>query len=81
MKTTDIDINLIDSYFSLLKNLSSNGKLELIAKLSESIKTKKSQKTESLSSLYGAFISQQSADDLINDIEKERTFTRKRAEF
>jgi len=31
MKTADVNINLVDSYFTLLKNLSPNNKLELIA--------------------------------------------------
>jgi len=81
MKSADININLIESYFGLLKNLSADSKLELIAKLSKSMKTAKAEKPDSLKSLYGAFVSEQSADELIDDIRTARTFNRKRAEF
>ena len=74
MKSADIDINLIESYFGLLKNLSPDSKLELIARLSKSMKTTKKAKTDSIKSLFGAFISEQSADELIDDIRKARTF-------
>ena len=81
MKTADININLVDSYLELLKNLSTDSKLELIAQLSKSMKTAKKAKTISIQSLYGAFISEQSADEIIDDIKKARTFNRKRAEL
>jgi len=81
MKTADVNINLIDSYFGLLKNLNSDTKLELIARLSDSMKSSKKTKDKALKSLYGAFISEQSADELIDDIKKARTFNRKRAEL
>ena len=79
MKTSDLNINLVNTYFGLLKNLSPDSKLELIAKLSNSMKTNSQAKNDSWQSLYGAFISKQSADELINDIKKARTFKRKRA--
>ena len=81
MKTGDVNINLIETYFGLLKNLNADIKLELIAKLSNSMKTTKRIKNDSLKSLYGAFVSKQSADELIDDLKKARTFNRKRAEF
>lgn len=81
MKGTDLNINLIETYFGLLKNLSADSKLELIAKLSNSMKTTKRTKDDSLKSLYGAFISKQSADEIINDLKQARTFNRKRAAF
>ena len=81
MKAADINIHLIDSYFGLLKNLNSDAKLELITRLSDSMKTSKKVKGKSLKSLYGAFLSEQSADELIDDIKKARTFTRTRAEW
>ena len=79
MKSTDLNINLIETYFGLLKNLSADSKLELIAKLSNSMKTSKHTKDASLKSLYGAFISKQSADEIINDIKQARTSNSKRA--
>lgn len=44
MSTPDVNINLVDSYYTLLKNLSPNNKLELIARLSKSMKTTKVKK-------------------------------------
>lgn len=81
MKSADSNINLLETYFGVLRNLSSDTKLELIAMLSKSMKSTKATKAKSLKSLYGAFVSEQSADELINDLKKARTFNRKREEF
>jgi len=81
MKAADINLNIIDTYFGLLKNLSPDSKLELIARLSNSMKTSKETQNGSLQSLYGAFISEKSADELIDDIKTARTFNRKREEL
>ena len=81
MKTVDLNTNLIDSYFSVLKNLSSDNKLELISRLSKSMKSPKRIKTGSIKSLYGAFISDHSADEIIDEIKKARNFNRKRLDI
>lgn len=82
MKTADIDMNLVDSYYTLLKNLSPNNKLELIARLSKSMKTsKKAKKEVPLSSLYGSWVSEQSADELVDELKKARNFNRQREEL
>lgn len=82
MKTADINTNLIDSYYTLLKNLSPNNKLELIARLSKSMKTtRKKEKEISLESLYGSWESDQTADELIATLKASRNFTRKREEL
>jgi len=81
MKTVDINTNLIDSYFSVLKNLSPDNKLELIARLSKSMKSPKRVKAGSVQSLYGAFQSDRSADELIDEIKKARSFNRKRLDL
>lgn len=77
MKTADINTNLIDSYFTLLKGLSPNNKLELIAKLSNSMKTTNKKKDISWKSLFGALELDQSADQFITDLKKDRKFSRK----
>ena len=71
------DLNIIESYFRLLKNLAPDSKLELIARLSKSMKSSKSSSKESLKSLFGAFLSEKSADELITDIKSSRNFNRK----
>jgi hypothetical protein len=77
MKTADINTNLIDRYFTLLKSLSPDNKLELIAKLSKSMKTTKKSKDISWKSLFGALKIDQSAEDFVEDLKKDRKFSRK----
>jgi len=82
MKTADINNNLVDGYYTLLRNLSPNNKLELIARLSKSLKTTAKVKKEiSLRSLYGSWVSEQSADELVDELKKARNFNRKREEL
>ncbi len=79
MKVSDINTVLVDNYFSLLKNLSPDNKLELIARLSTSLQSSKKAKKEiSLSSLYGSWVSEQSADELISELKNARSFNRNR---
>ena len=81
MKASNLNFNLIKTYFDLLKNLSPDSKLELISKLLNSMKNPKHSKNEPLKSLYGAFVSKQSADDLIREIKQSRTFNRRAEEL
>ena len=79
MKAADINTTLIDNYFSFLKDLSADAKLELIARLSKSMKTsKKTKKEVSLNSLYGSWESEKSADEIIAELKSARNFNRKR---
>ena len=73
------EFNVIESYFGLLKNLTPDRKQELIARLSKSIKTSQKNHKESLKSLFGAFLSDKSADELIEEIKSARNFNRKTA--
>ncbi len=77
MKTADLKFNLIDSYLGLLYNLSPDSKLELISKLSDSLKNSTKPSKKSLSDLYGAFISEKSADEIITELKNSRNFNRK----
>lgn len=82
MKSADLNTNLIDSYFILLKNLSPNNKLELIARLSKSMKTNKKKRKEiPLESLYGSWESDQTADELVAKLKAARNFNRKQEEW
>ena len=76
MKPANLHINLVDSYFGLLRNLSPDSKLELITRLSESMKTTKKKKDVSLKSLFGAFDSEKSAETIIAEIRNSRVFNR-----
>lgn len=77
MKTIDIDTNLVDSYYTLLKSLSPNDKLELIARLSKSMKTTKAQKDTSWETLFGSWELDQSAEEFVEELKKDRNFNRK----
>jgi hypothetical protein len=81
MEAADFKFNLIDSYLELLKSLSPDSKLELISRLSESLKNSKKPSDKSLSDLYGAFISKKSADEIITDLKNNRNFNRKTEGF
>lgn len=76
MKAADFKFDLINSYFGLLNNLSPDRKLELISKLSDSLKGSKKPTGKSIGDLYGAFISAKSADEIINDLKSGRNFNR-----
>ena len=85
MKAANLKFNLIDSYLGLLENLSPDNKLELISKLSDSLKSSKKPteklSEKSLDDLSGAFIFDKSSDDLIKELKESRNFNRKIEEF
>jgi hypothetical protein len=76
MQSIDINKRLVDTYLELVKNLSPNSKLDLITGLSNSLKSGKKNKKSSLKSLTGDFISEKSADEIIDDLKKARKFSR-----
>ena len=80
MKSINIHPMLIQSYLALLNNLSHNDKLEIISKHSQSMKSSQ-QETSTLNSLFGAFVSEDTADEQISKIIESRTFQRKIEEF
>ena len=82
MKTADLNTALIDSYYNLLKNLSPDNKLELIARLARSMQTTSNRENEiPLESLYGSWQSEQTSDELIDELKSVRNFTRSREEL
>jgi len=81
MNSNRRNINLIDNYFKLLKNLSAESKLKLIEKLTNSMKPSKQNRSNSLKFLSGDFIPEKTADELINEIRESRTFDRKTEKF
>ena len=81
MEAADFKFNLIDSYLGLLRSLSPENKLELISKLSDSLKGSKKPTGKSISDLYGAFISKKSADEILSELKASRNFNRKTEGF
>ncbi len=61
--------NLItDCYFDVLKTLNSKTKLELISKLSQSLKDISTTSGTSIQSLFGAYKSEETAEEIIASI-------------
>lgn len=81
MKAIDINTTLIEGYIRLLDNLSPSNKLDLISKLTLSVKTDITDRKKTFYKAFGAWESKQSADEIINDIRNSRTFNRKTEEF
>lgn len=77
MRILDLNTIIIDGYVKLLENLSPNTKLDLISKLTQSVKTDISEKGNSFKKAFGAFESKHSADHLIAEIRDSRSLNRK----
>jgi len=76
MKAADINTTIIEGYLQMLDNLSPSNKLDLNSKLSASVKSDIRNKKSSFKRAFGAFQSEKSADEIINEIRSSRTFTR-----
>lgn len=70
------NMKLVDYYFSLLKNLKPDSKLELISKLSASLQSQEKKEEVTLESLFGAYHSDETAEEIIESLKSSRTFTR-----
>lgn len=75
MNSSTQHINLADYYFSFLKNLNANSKHDLISKLSQSLKDKDSVSGTSLQSLFGAYKSEETAEEIIAELRLSRDWT------
>ena len=81
MRIAEMNSTIVDGYVGLLDNLSTNNKLDLISKLSASVKTDLSNKKSSFKKSFGAFDSKKSAEDIIEEIRKSRVSTRQIESF
>ncbi|MCE9539110.1 MAG: hypothetical protein K8R85_07820 [Bacteroidetes bacterium] len=81
MKAIDINTTLIEGYLRLLDNLSPSNKLDLISKLTTSVKTDITDRKKHFYKAFGAWDSKQSADQIISDIRNSRTFNRQIEQF
>ncbi len=72
--------NLIaENYFELIKNLNVDVKLELISRISDSLREQTVSKDDSWKDLFGAYNSGQSAEEIIDDLRDSR-FTNRQIE-
>lgn len=81
MGTTKINATIVDGYVGLLDNLSASNKLDLITKLTESVKTDLKNKKSTFKKAFGAFESKKSAEKIIEEIRSSRISTRKVESF
>ncbi len=81
MNTADVNTTIIEGYIGLLDNLSPSSKLDLISRLSASVKSDLTDKQSSFQRAFGAFETDKSADEIIEEIRSSRTFTRQIEEF
>jgi hypothetical protein len=70
------NLSIADYYFDFLKNLNSNSKLDLISKLSQSLKESDKTEEATLQSLFGAYKSDETAEEIIAKIKASRVFNR-----
>jgi len=81
MKPADINTTLIEGYLRLLDNLSPGNKLDLISKLSLSVKIDIAERKNTFYKAFGAWDKKQSAEAIINEIQNSRTFNRQIERF
>ena len=81
MKATDINITLVEGYLQMLKNLSIDNKLDLISKLSISVKSDISDNRNEFRKSFGAWKSKKTAEEIISDIRNSRNFIRQTESF
>lgn len=77
---TTIDKNLLESYSNLFESLSPFNKLELIERLSNSLKVKATKKVDFYDS-FGGFDDKKTPEEIINEIKSIRSFKNKEIEF
>ncbi len=76
MTSTETNTAIINGHVGLLENLSPDNKLDIISKLSESVKTDLGNKKSSFKKSFGAFESEKTAEEIIEEIRGSRLFTR-----
>lgn len=77
MKGTNTNEAIIEGYLQLLDNLSAANKLDLISRLTQSVKSDISDKKVSFKRAFGALKSKKSAEVIIEEIRGSRNFNRK----
>ena len=81
MRIAETNTTIVDGYVGLLDNLSTNNKLDLISKLTASVKTDLTNKKSSFKKSFGAFDSKKSAEEIIKEIRNSRVSTRQIESF
>ena len=77
MTNSSQSIKTADYYFNFLKDLQHDTKLDLITKLSESLKLTEQPENKPLALLFGAYQSEETAEEIVANIRRSRVFSRK----
>ena len=75
------DRHIVEAYSDLFEGLSSLNKTELIESLSKSLKAEKKTKENTFYKSFGAFSSEKSAEEIIEEIKSARKFRNKELKF
>jgi hypothetical protein len=81
MKAIDVNSILIEGYLRLLENLSPSNKLDLISKLTHSVKVDAAKNNKRFYKAFGAWKDEESADEIIDKIRHSRRFNRSTEAF
>lgn len=81
MNTTTINSKIVEDYLGMLQNLSTSNKLDLIAKLTASVKSDLKPKKSNFKKAFGAFESSKSAEEIIEEIRESRVLNRRIESF
>jgi len=73
--------HIVETYSGLFEGLNSLSKIELIESLSKSLKKEKTTKDNKFYKSFGAFSSDKSAEEIIDDIKSSRIFRDKEISF
>lgn len=75
------DKHIIESYAMLFEGLNSLTKIELIERLTKSLKREKTSKKDPFFESFGAFGSDKPAEEIVNEIKSSRKFRTKEIKF
>lgn len=81
MSTIELNTKLVDGYLEFLKYLNPTSKLDLIGKLTQSVKSDLQSRESEFEESFGAWDENDDAEELIEEIRSSRVFNRKIEEF
>jgi hypothetical protein len=79
--TEEVNTSVVDGYFGLISTLSNANKHALIDKLQKSMLEKEKISKKRFEDSFGAFESELTAQEIIEDIRNSRSFTREIESF
>ncbi|MCA0362557.1 MAG: hypothetical protein LCH67_00815 [Bacteroidetes bacterium] len=81
MSTIEFNSKIVDGYLGLFDNLSTGNKLDLIARLSASVKSDLKPRKSFQKKAFGAFDSSKSGEEIIKEIRESRELNRQIESF